>query len=149
MDELEFAKLKGDLEAAQLKITELEGKLAERDAAITEKDTTLASKDAAIAELQQYKDGIEGEKAKVAKLQSIKEKFTAAGLERDEAYFTENGERLLNMSDSDIEFMIQEMASFASQGTGNASRNGMPNLRADEKPNVKSIVEALRERNKK
>lgn len=150
MDEKEFNELKAKLDETEAKVADLETKLAAANSALSEKETTLASKDSAIAELQAYKDGIEGEKATAAKMQAIKEKFASAKLEKPEDYFDTNKEFLMGLSDSQLDFMVQELASFAKNETSSSQSSQIPNLLSGDNPLSKEdILKALRERTKK
>jgi hypothetical protein len=68
-----------------------------------------------LEDLRAYKQAVESAKAEEEKFASVKQKFNEAGLELDATYFDERREQLVNLDDSMVEFMIQEMIAFASK----------------------------------
>lgn len=150
MDEKEILELKTRLAQAEATVDELTAKLETATAALAEKESALASKETALAELQSYKDEIEGEKTKTAKLLAIKEKFAKAGLEKPEEYFAENADYLLKLEDESLDFMVKEMAVFATGTSTSEASTQIPDLHSTaDKPATKDLVAALRELNKK
>jgi hypothetical protein len=103
-----------ELEQLKTRVTELES-------AVAEKETQLSEKEVELNTLKEYKANIEKETAEAQKLSEVKQKFVDAGIEKDEAYFTENKVKLLEMEASLLDFVIQEMVSFASSKNTNAS----------------------------
>jgi septal ring factor EnvC (AmiA/AmiB activator) len=104
MEELET--LKQQLSEAQDEIKELKDQLAE-------KNETEASLSEELTELREFKVEIEKVEAEVEKLEAIEAKFTEAGIETEEEYFETNKETLLALDDTAIDFMVQELVSFA------------------------------------
>ena len=139
----DLEKLQKQLEDVQGKLDEANELLKQRDASILE----LTPLQEEVVTLREFKASIDAEKEKVEKLEAIKTKFTEAGLEKDEKYFTDNAEALLSFSESGLDFMIQEQVSFASQNKDSqASR--IPNLTGDEgEMSLSEIADALRKRN--
>lgn len=149
MEELE--KVQKDLAEAQDRVKELEAELrSETDAkAAIEKEKQ---------DLAEYKEAVEAEKARGKKLESIRTKFTDAGIKKDDEYFESNEDMLLGMDDTALEFMIQEWVAFASASSNdeeeedddkesNSSR--IPNFSASKNSfNIKEAAEALRARHK-
>ena len=134
------------LVASQEKTKELEEKLAELDG-LTEE----------LASLREFKAGIDEEIEQEKALAGIKDKFADAGIEKDDEYFSENRERLLSMSQEDLEFMLQEMVSFASNKEEKEDKDTdddplkVPNLRKNKKENDHSpskIADMLKQRGK-
>lgn len=109
--EARVAELEPKLNDVQAKLTAAETTLSEKDAEIARLTEENTAKETELVELRQYKSSIEDEVAKAEKLDSIKAKFTEAGLEKDDEYFAENAERFLKMEEDSLNFFIQEMAS--------------------------------------
>ncbi len=101
------ASTDSNLEVDKLEKEEYETKIAELEAAVTAKETELVS-------LREFKATVDKEKADAEKLASIRAKFVSAKIEKDEAYFTENREKLLSLEPEVLDFMLQEMVSFSS-----------------------------------
>ena len=148
MEELE--KIQKELEdtkkllvASQDKTKELEDKLAELDGQSEE-----------LASLREFKASTD-EKAEAEKaLATIKDKFSTAGIKKDDEYFSENKDMLLALSEDALEFMLQEMVSFASEEEdkeGDDDSLDIPNLRnkKTEKDHTPSLIaKKLKERGK-
>lgn len=107
---MEPKELEVKLGEAQSQLAALEAKVAEMDAEITRLTEENKTKETELAELREFKSAAEAEVAKAEKLEAIKAKFTEAGIEKDENYFVENADRLLNMDERVLEFFVQEMA---------------------------------------
>ena len=153
-----------ELEKLTKRVTELETELNDAKSALKEKEDAFASRDeeakameTELAELREYKANIEKEVENVKKLDEIREKFSAAGIEKEDSYFDENAEKLLSLDKDTLDFMIQEQLVFSSKNTdkdnaddkeGKASK--LPNFKTEgeKEYSVKEIAEALRERNK-
>jgi hypothetical protein len=136
-----------ELEKAQSKITELESSLSS-------KEDELKTLSTETEQLREYKDVAEKEKAAAAKLIAIKQKFTEAGLEKDETYFTEKKETLLGMTDDALDFMIQELVAFSSAKSKEESASSKKDLPRVDAPggddeDIKTLAEALRQRHVK
>jgi hypothetical protein len=95
-------------------LEKLQKEIEDLKASITSKDAELLATQTELSELRDYKAGIEKVKEEETKLSSIKSRFVDAGVEKDETYFETNKEKLLGMPSELLDFMIQEMVSFAS-----------------------------------
>jgi uncharacterized protein YukE len=97
-----IAALEGEKETLANTVKELQ---AAMDALTTERDTLAA-----------FKHEIDASNEKAQKLASITELFTKSGVNLPEDYLTDDAkaEKLLGMDLSQLEFMIQELAVFAS-----------------------------------
>jgi len=164
-----------NIEELKAEVERLTAQLAEiktaKETAVAEKETALAEKEAEIArltelnktnetklaELQAFKDGKEAEEAKAAKLAEVKNKFVEAGLEKGDDYWTENAEKLMAMTDDQLSFVIQEVATALASNDGKTSnaskKTKIPALLGNEssgdEPTVDEIAKALRERKAK
>lgn len=143
------------LEELTSRVTELEELVKSKDVELASKATELETLKASLEELETlrtFKASIDKEKADLEKLAAIKAKFKAASLDKDEEYFEKNKETLMGLSDSTLEFMIQEMISFASTKKvkeEEASKNEVPNFTADETVDLsdpRKLSEALRKK---
>lgn len=130
---------------------QLEARIAELETALAEKETKIAELETDKASLSEFKASVEAEKASAAKLLSIKEKFGAAGITKDETYFETNKEKLLGMEDAELEFLLQELVSFASQlvtaSVEDKDRVAVPPL-SGGKSDHKTLAQRLREQSK-
>jgi hypothetical protein len=114
--------------------------------------TSLETLNAELTSLREFKASTEKEVAKKDKFEAIRAKFKEAGLEKDEEYFAQNQDSLMGMEDSQLDFMIQELVSFAKQaeeGLESASKRKIPNFSTEGKSttDIKELVKALNERN--
>lgn len=135
---------------ASAKQAELDG-IKEEIKLAQEKVTTLESE---LEGLRAFKAEAEATAQKDARLSAIKTKFSDSGVNKPEEYFVENGEKLLAMEDTQLDFMLQELVAFAeasNSGTGFASTRGVPNLGGETTVSVNpsELAKALRERNRK
>lgn len=127
-----------ELEQSKARITELEQIVASKDEELTTIKTQMT-------ELQSYKDTAEKEKADIAKLASIRQKFSDSGLSKEDTYFVENKERLLSMPDETLDFVIQEMVSF-SRVTATSEVHLPPIVdKTSGELSIKEIAERLRQ----
>jgi hypothetical protein len=92
----------------------LKKRVEELESLISDKDIALSSANAELETLREFKTGIEKAREEAEKLDSIKAKFSQAGIVKDETYFVENKQTLLALSNELLEFMIQELVAFAS-----------------------------------
>lgn len=129
---------------------ELETKVAELESKVSELTIELETVKAEKNALAEFKNGIEAELAKQEKLAQIKERFTSAGINKDDNYFATNSEKLLALSEEALDFLVQEMVAFAEQAKpaeqAIASKTEIPNIiseRTDLTP--KEIASNLRE----
>lgn len=158
LDELE--KLTKRVEELEAKLAEAEKSLQEKTNALAEKETALSEKETKLVELEEYKASIEAEVEKVEKLNSIKQKFNEAGIEKEETYFDENADALLALDPATLDFVLQEMVSFSSKNEDEnaneneeeASKKTLPNfknLKEGEEVSVKDLAKFLKERKAK
>jgi hypothetical protein len=102
---------------------ELEEKVKELEKDIVKKDEELESLRAIKAEsagileeletLRAFKSEVEAKQARAEKLGSIRAKFKEAEIEKDEEYFKNHEEMLLNLEEAELDFFIQELVAFA------------------------------------
>lgn len=131
-----------ELEELKNKITELETSLQ------TKEDELKAVKEEKEA-LAEFKSSIEKLQQEAEKMVAVKQKFTEAKLEKEDDYFETNKERFLSMSEEALDFLVQELVSFASkkeEKKGEASKE-VPNLNGGGTVNLSpaEIAKALRE----
>jgi hypothetical protein len=99
-------------EELTLELEELKQKNEELQASVLDLTTRLDEVTAKNEELSQFKASIEAVEAEKVKLAAIREKFVQAGIEKSEDYFTGNKEKLLGMSEDQLDFILQELVSF-------------------------------------
>lgn len=135
--------------------TELQEKIAalqlELDGA-KEQLKTLADMETELVSLREYKASIEAEAQKLEKLNVIKTKFAEAGIEKDEEYFQKNEEILLGLSESALDFMLQDLKAFTEQTSQASTKKEIPNFSAEDKVDLsdpKEIATLLRKRHEK
>lgn len=128
-----------DLEQAKTRIAELEALLAQKDSELAQLKSDNES-------LASFKNEIEAERIKVEKLESIRTKFVEAGITKEEAYFDTNSEKLLSMDENALDFMLQELVSFASQNTSNVEHSSVdvPLITGPKKSDPKELGRLLR-----
>lgn len=124
---------------------ELQAKVTELGTALATKDTELAASNTELEELRQFKASVIKEQEDAQKLTDIKKRFSEAGIAKEETFFVENKDMLLGLSAEAMEFMVQEMVSFAAKTTV-ASAEGLPNIQGDERnySDPKALGQALR-----
>lgn len=156
-----------ELETLKQRVTELEAEVQSAKDALAAKDAELAAladeKSASVTaqaaledelnSLRALKQELDAKAEREAKLNAIKERFTAAGLEKPDEYFANNAEHLLGLNEAGLDFMLQELVSFkeaAPETNGEASVK-LPNLggSARTSSDVSEIAKALRQRNSK
>ena len=150
LDEKEL--LQKEILDLKAKVTELEDKLEDSNKAVAEKETALAESQTELVGLQDYKNTVEEEKAKVEKLEAVKAKFTEFGLDKPEEYFTEKQEFLLGLEEQELTFMLEELKAIKpEEKSEEASQHGVPNLGAGNTGEVttKEMVEYLKNKSKK
>jgi hypothetical protein len=135
-----------ELEQAKTRIAELEALLAQKDEVLAEKDAEITQLTTDKEALASFKNEVEAEKEKANKLNGIKSKFAEAGLEKDDAYFTENGEKLMAMDENTFDFMLQELVAFASTKTDGSVKSSVeiPDLHNAKKTDPKDLGRLLR-----
>ena len=127
--------------------SEMEETLEEKLVALQVENERLKKE---LEELQAYKEAVEREKASASRIRQIKSYFEAKGLEKPDSYFEENKDLLLSLSDSALEFMVQELVSFAeNMKEKKEATSSLPNINEyndETKPNsIKELARKLRE----
>ena len=108
-------------------------------------------------ELRKFKEEIDAERERDSKLNSLREKFTEAGINRDDEYFAENGDRLLKLDEDDIDFLLQELVAFtpeedAEEVEASEKKKKAPNFKTgsgDAELTDRELAEALLEEKRK
>ena len=135
-----------ELETLKSQLSEVQKELEIAKATIAEFELTQPE----LIELREYKAGIEKELATAQKLQQVKDKFVAAGIEKDEAYFESNQEMLLALSEQSLDFMLQElvMAKASQKPEVTVETPRVPNLPGEGSTptDPKEIAKALKAR---
>jgi hypothetical protein len=142
--EEKYSALETEFNAKKL---ELETKSSELEALRVElTNKTEETKD--YSELKEFKASVLKEKEENQKFESIKTKFSEAGLTKDEVYFKDNKEKLLSMTPEVLDFMMQELVAFKS--TSASQHETIPNLTSGKEDRVtpKELGKALREMKK-
>ena len=135
MEELE--KVKGELSTALAEVDTLK-------AALTAKEAALAEIDSELKTLQEFKSNLEAEAEARRQFDAVKEKFASAGILKDDAYFEERKDMLLGMTDTSLDFFIQELVSFKSAEASEQGDKGIPKTPAPKSEfTVKELAEAL------
>lgn len=141
------------IEELQAKLTEVEASLTAKDTLITEKESALSAMQKELDELKLYKETVEKEKKASERMVEIQKKFSDAGIQKDETFFTEKKDFLLGLDEATLDFMVQEMVSFASQAKEGKSSTKVevPDLKNTEgiSSDPKVLAEELRKRIKK
>jgi len=153
--EARIAELEPQLTDAQSQLAAKEILIAEKEAEIVRLTEELTAKEAELAPLRAMKEAAEAEIAKQDKLDAIKTKFVEAGLTKDDQYFIDNGDKLIGLEDSSLEFFIQEMAANlsvdgkASQASKKTKIPALTGSDGTEDLSPKALAKYLRERGKK
>lgn len=140
LDELDT--LKEQVKTLETERDTIKNELEALKASLTEKETELTG-------LREYKAGIEKAEQENAKFLEIKALFETSGISKPDTYFEENKEKLMAMSKSDLEFMVQEAVSLASSlktqsaSSGTGIPAGIPGTES-KKLDVKELANALR-----
>lgn len=147
----ELKQLQDTLANTQVDLKKANDDLALKTSELADQTAKLTALEAELKELREFKASIEEEAEKIQRLDAIKQKFTEASIEKDDEYFTENSEFLLSLTDSGLEFMLQELKSFSKNTADEASlKTKIPNLtQTPVEVDMKSLAQALRERNTK
>lgn len=103
-----------------------------------------------VEELRGYKSTVETEKQKVEKLSGIKARISDAGIALDEKFFTPERESfLLNLSDAELDFYVQDLVAFAKPQTPEASTSAasfgtkLPNLDKGSDKSYETVLDYL------
>lgn len=139
----EMEKIQKQLEDSLKENEELKNKVADLETSASTINTELE-------ELRAFKSDIVAEQEKIEKLDTIKNKFSEAGIEKDDAYFVEKGDILLGLSDESLDFFIQEAVAFASKNEEDKETEAstkIPNFVAEKpkKVDLKELAKSLRE----
>jgi len=141
-----------DKEMFEQKISDLEQKLAEALRQLDEKNVELQTGLSELDTLRTFKAEFDKKAEEETKLANVKIKFTEANITKEDEYFVTNKEMLLGLSDSALDFMIQELVAFSSAKNEEKSSDKkpkVPDLKDNKDTNLdspKALAEALRER---
>lgn len=138
----------------------LNEKIGTLEATVEENNSSLQKQLQELEELREYKNSAEAEKQKAEKLVSIKERFSEAGLEVDEAFFADRQEFLLNLDTDALDFYVQDMVAFATKEKDDDNDDNkdekaskkfgskLPNLekKTSEENDFKSVADYLKSR---
>ena len=116
------------------------------------RSSELEKASAELVTLTEFKDSVEKERKETEKLVLVKEKFSEAELKKDNEYFVENKELFLEMSETALNFMLQEMVSGMTKASLEDNGSGeVPNLTSvgAKEFSIKELAQSLRERNNK
>lgn len=150
----ELKQIKDKLAVAEQENTNLKNEILSLQEKITGFEQELSGvkemKDE-LKELREFKKEIDELKERAEKIEKIKIKFSDAGLEKSDEYFEKNIDKFLEMSEENLEFLLQEMVSFSSETKEpEESHSSMPNVTGTiENLKIKDLVKYLREQNKK
>lgn len=150
-----LAELKVERDNALAGLEEVNGKLTEANAEVERLTKLNEDNETELTELREMKASIEKAEADAAKLDEVKRLFVEAGIEKEDEYFTANAERLVSLSEEDLDFMVTELKAFAEASTTkkNAkSSTKIPVLNGEggeEEMSPKDIAEYLRSKNTK
>jgi len=148
LDEKDKKQLEDSLALANDKIKTLEDTVKAKE---LEASNLLTE----VEQLREYKKVIEDAKERLSKAEAIKTKFSEAGIEKEDEYFTSNIDRLLEMGEEALDFMIQELVGFSkasAEKNSEASFNSsIPRFAGDElsKESIEDLIKYLKERNTK
>jgi hypothetical protein len=146
----ELEKLKQELAELKVKHEAILAQLAEKETALSSLDEEKKGLETEVTSLREFKSNIEAEEAKATKLVAIKTKFADAGLEKTEEYFAENEKMLLDLDESALEFMVQELAAFSKNTEASLKNPRIPNIPGERgEDSITEMVKALRERKAK
>jgi hypothetical protein len=127
---------------------ELKAKIAELEATVTKLTEELSAKESAITSqtvelsaLKEYKSSIEQKEQAALKFAEIKTLFKEAGIEKEDAYFETNKEKLMSLEKESLSFMVQEMIAFSASKTPAEAGVKVPNLPAQNSSNLKDPKE--------
>jgi hypothetical protein len=112
---LEETKLMDELETLKQQYSESQDTIKELEKELAEQKEAQASVDKELEELREFKAEIEKKAEEADKLDKVEKKFAEAGIEKDNEYFEDNKELLLGLDETAIDFMVQELVSFASK----------------------------------
>jgi hypothetical protein len=137
-----------ELEQAKLDLQKKEELLKTKEAEFTDLKTKFDAMEPEFTTLKQFKVEADTQKANAEKLTAIKGKFSTAGIQKDEKYFEEKKAELLSMADSQLDFVIQELVSFAKASANVATASvkvpviTVDNVAMGNKEIIKALLES-------
>lgn len=141
-----------ELEILKQKISELEQKLGDALKQLEDKENELKTNTSELETLRSFKSEFDKKAEEETKLAAIKTKFSDAKIEKEDNYFVANKDLLLGLSDTSLDFMIQELVAFSSKTDKDAKSSTVkvPDLKETNKDldleNPLDLAKALRER---
>jgi len=149
----ELKKLQDELAVANGEKASLISELALLKEQVTTLTTELAETKTDAEELEvlrTFKKEVDELKAKLEKVAAIKDKFSEAGLNKGEDYFTDNIEKLLEMSEETLDFMVQELVAFSATTTvEEEEHSSLPRIEGTGKVTIKDLAKFLRAESQK
>ena len=149
----ELKKLQDELAVANGEKASLISELALLKEQVTTLTTELAETKTDAEELEvlrTFKKEVDELKAKLEKVAAIKDKFSEAGLNKSEEYFTDNIEKLLEMSEETLDFMVQELVAFSATTTvEEEEHSSLPRIEGTGKVTIKDLAKFLRAESQK
>lgn len=128
----ELEKLQKENKELKESISDLEEKISE----LTENQITDEIK-TELSELREFRETIEQEALKLEQLAQIKQSFSEAGIEKEEAFFEENEETLFALSQSNsLDFFIQQLVKVKEDEEDKDDANNLKDGEAADIPNV-------------
>lgn len=146
-----IAELEALVQEKETECKDLEDQMGQMNSSVTSLTETVTLLETEKEELTTFKQTIEAEASKNAKVYAIKSKFTEAGIQKTEEYFETNIEKLLSMTEDQLDFMVSEMTHFAVEASKvvNASVT-IPNISTEKtKLSPKDLASELRTINTK
>jgi hypothetical protein len=118
---------------------------------LTQKDSEIETLKTENKTLGEFKASIEESQKQTERLVSIKQKFSEANISKEDKYFEDNKDNLLQLSDSQLDFMIQEMVAFSSLKTETSEKKEktpkVPPVTGDTSPvSLKDLIKELKEK---
>ena len=149
----ELKKLQDELAVANGEKASLISELALLKEQVTTLTTELAETKTDAEELEvlrTFKKEVDELKAKLEKVAAIKDKFSEAGLNKSEEYFTDNIEKLLEMSEETLDFMVQELVAFSATTTvEEEEHSSLPRIDGTGPVSIKDLAKFLRAESQK
>jgi hypothetical protein len=99
----------------ELKVEELTGLLKTKEEELTAKANEFGVVTQELDSLRAFKAEQDAAQQNATRLQVVKTKFNESGLKRPDTYFDEHKDEFLKLDDKSLEFMIQDLVSFASK----------------------------------
>jgi hypothetical protein len=145
-------KAVADAEKAQSDLAAKEQELAGKDATIAELTQKTTELETELIPLREAQAQAQAKAEREEKLANVKNKFSEAGVEKEDEFFTENAEKLISLSDDALNFMVQELKVFAEKSrtlsTSSTTRTTIPAISGNEggEPSISDVAKYLRER---